>query len=66
MTHPLVSMLDTITRKEAAVSDTRNDALEGYCDGMAGKEPQPGRSLDYSQGWVDGAMDDARLAKVAA
>lgn len=61
MTHPLVTMLDSIARKEAAMGDERNDRREGYCDGTAGKW-QEGRSPAYTEAQQDGAFDRAMLA----
>ncbi len=61
MTNPLVTMLDSIARKEAAMSEQANDRREGYCDGIAGKW-QATRSDEYNEARQDGAFDRAMLA----
>ncbi len=61
MTNPLLTMLDSIARKEAAMSEQANDRREGYCDGIAGNW-QATRSDEYNEARQDGAFDRAMLA----
>lgn len=64
MTHPLVTMLDSIARKEAAIADDRNDRREGYCDGLAGHF-QDTRSATYREAREDRAYDRMMMHMVA-
>jgi hypothetical protein len=54
-------MLDSIARKEAAMTEQANDRFEGYCDGIAGRW-QATRSDEYNEARQDGAFDRAMLA----
>ncbi len=64
MTNPLIRLLAETVREETTMTDERTDRLEGYCDGVSSHPPQPGRSADYANAWLD-ARDEERQREKA-